>query len=109
GLTTQHYQAMLILRACPAGRRVTISELADELLIKQNSAVGLVDRLVQVGLVTREASNADRRKVELLLSKKGREVLAMLASMHRKELKRIGPMLEAILAEVSAPGSDSPG
>jgi DNA-binding MarR family transcriptional regulator len=103
GLTTQHYQAMLILRASPAGHRVSIRELAEELLIKHNSAVGLVDRLVEEGLVTRADSEADRRKVELTLSPRGREVLALLAGMHRRELRRIGPMLEAVVADVSGP------
>jgi DNA-binding MarR family transcriptional regulator len=107
GLTTQHYQAMLILRACPSGHRVSIRELAGELLIKHNSAVGLVDRLVEEGLVSRESSEADRRKVELTLSARGREVLAQLASMHQRELRRIGPMLEAVVADVSGPKENS--
>jgi len=51
GLTTQHYQAMLVLRACPDERRVTIGDLARQLFIKHNSAVGLVDRLVDEKLV----------------------------------------------------------
>src|SRR3954469_23724513 len=46
GLTSQHYQAMLVLRACPEDQRVTINDLAQQLFIKHNSAVGLVDRLV---------------------------------------------------------------
>ena len=109
GLTAQHYQAMLILRACPEGERVTINDLAQQLLIKHNSAVGLVDRLVQEGLAVREASSADRRKVELRLSAHGRQVLARLAGMHRRELERIGPVLERLIADVSrkpAPGRD---
>src|SRR5579859_2411547 len=76
GLTGQHYQAMLVLRACVEGRRVTINDLAQQLFIKHNSAVGLVDRLVQERLVVREVSTADRRKVELRLTERGRQVLA---------------------------------
>ena len=41
GLTAQHYQAMLALRGCPEGQRVTINDLAQQLLIRHNSAVGL--------------------------------------------------------------------
>src|SRR5690349_20955225 len=98
GLTTQHYQAMLILRACPEGERVTIKDLARELFIKHNSAVGLVDRLVSERLVTREAPREDRRKVELRLSARGRSVLARLAGVHRRELERLGPLLERLIA-----------
>jgi DNA-binding MarR family transcriptional regulator len=101
GLTTQHYQAMLALRACPEDRRVTIAALAAELLIKHNSAVELVDRLVAEGLVIREVSRADRRKVELSLTSRGREVLAKLAGVHRRELQRVGPILKRFFGELS--------
>jgi DNA-binding MarR family transcriptional regulator len=100
GLTAQHYQAMLIVRACPEEGSVAISDLARQLFIKHNSAVGLVDRLVREGLLTREASPGDRRKVVLRLSGRGRQVLAKLAGMHRRELERIGPMLKGLIAEV---------
>jgi DNA-binding MarR family transcriptional regulator len=99
GLTAQHYQAMLMLRA-RVEEPVTINDLARELLIRHNSAVGLVDRLVGEGLVVREASKADRRKVELRLSARGRQVLAKLAGMHRRELERIGPVLKRLIADV---------
>ena len=104
GLTSQHYQAMLALRACPEDRRVAISDLAQQLLIKHNSAVELVDRLVGEGLVVREPSSADRRKVELRLTSRGRQVLAKLAATHRSELQRIGPDLKRFFAEMSRLG-----
>jgi len=104
GLTAQHYQAMLILRGWPEGGRVTIADLARQLFIKHNSAVGLVDRLVQEGLIVREPSIADRRKVELRLTSRGRQVLANLAAMHRRELGRIGPDLKRFFAEISRLG-----
>lgn len=103
GLTTQHYQAMLVLRGCPEERRITINDLAQQLLIKHNSAVELVDRLVQENLVVREASPVDRRKVQVLLTARGREVLAKLAAMHRAELRHIGPLLGRFFAELSRP------
>jgi len=100
GLTAQHYQAMLILRAREE-ESVTIADLASELLIRHNSAVGLVDRLVGEGLASREASDADRRKVELRLSARGRQVLAKLAAIHRRELERIGPVLGRLIVEAA--------
>ncbi len=103
GLTGQHYQAMLALRACPDDERVTINDLARHLLIKHNSAVGLVHRLVEEKLIAREVSRADRRKVELRLTPRGRQVLAKLAAVHRAELQRIGPLLGRFFAELSRP------
>jgi DNA-binding MarR family transcriptional regulator len=101
GLTSRHYQAMLFLRACPDERQVTIADLAQELLIKHNSAVELVDRLVRERLVGRVHSRTDRRKVELRLTARGRQVLAKLAAMHRTELVRIGPALRRFFTDVS--------
>ena len=100
GLTAQHYQAMLVLRACPEGEQVTINDLARKLLIKHNSAVGLADRLVGERLVAREPSDSDRRKVVLRLSARGRQVLAKLAGTHRRELERMGPVLRRLIADV---------
>jgi len=100
GLTAQHYQAMLIIRGSPEDRPVTINDLAQQLYIKHNSAVGLVDRLVEERLIIREPSSADRRKVELRLTPSGRRVLAKLAAMHREELRRIGPLLKQFFSDI---------
>jgi DNA-binding MarR family transcriptional regulator len=100
GLTAQHYQAMLVLRASPDSEPVTINDMARRLLIKHNSAVGLVDRLEREGLIGRAPSKKDRRKVELKLSPRGRQVLAKLAEIHRAELERIGPALRQVIADV---------
>ena len=101
GLTSQHYQAMLILRGCPEGERIAIADLAQQLLIKHNSAVGLVDRLAQEGLIVRGHSSSDRRKVELRLTARGRRVLAQLAATHSRELRRIGPGLKRFLTTLA--------
>jgi DNA-binding MarR family transcriptional regulator len=106
GLTSQHYQAMLILRGWPERQPVSINDLAQQLLIKHNSAVGLVDRLAEVGLVVREPSTVDRRKVELHLTQRGRQVLAKLAAMHQGELRRIGPVMKRFFSELTRDEAD---
>src|SRR6185295_4025085 len=83
GLTGQHYQAMLVVRACPEARRLSIADLARQLLIKHNSAVELVDRLAELDLLSRRTARDDRRKVELSLTLRGRNLLAKLAVVHR--------------------------
>lgn len=100
GLTAQHYQAMLVVRGWPEGRCASIADLAQQLLIKHNSAVGLVDRLEQEELIVRQPSSTDRRKVELRLTTRGREVLAKLAATHRRELRRIGPLLQRFFTDL---------
>jgi DNA-binding MarR family transcriptional regulator len=101
GLTAQHYQALLTLRACPEGSRLTINDLAQQLMIRHNSAVGLADRLTKQGLVAREPSPQDGRKVYLRLTTKGDRVLERLAEVHREELQRIGPQLEELLRHIT--------
>ena len=49
----------------------------------------------------REPSTVDRRKVELRLSSRGRQVLATLAAMHRDELRRIGPIMKRFFSELT--------
>jgi DNA-binding MarR family transcriptional regulator len=64
GLTPQQHQALLSIKGGYPGRTtIAISELADHLVIKNNSAVELVSRLVKAGLVTRETSSEDRRTI----------------------------------------------
>jgi DNA-binding MarR family transcriptional regulator len=101
GLTAQHYQAMLVVRAAPEGKEVTINELAQQLLIKHNSAVGLVDRLVKQDLLVRRPSRDDARKVSLRLTAKGFRVLGRLAGIHRDELERVGPQLRELLRQIT--------
>jgi DNA-binding MarR family transcriptional regulator len=93
GLAAQQYQALLAIKGCPGRDYVTINELANLLLIKHNSAVGLVNRLEAEGLVKRSVAREDRRKVNLRLTRKGSRVFERLAAVHRDELQRIGPKL----------------
>ena len=100
GLTAQHYQALLAVCATADGH-VTINDLAQQLLIRHNSAVGLVDRLTAQGLLARAPSAEDGRKVHLRLTSKGDRVLEKLAEVHREELRRIGPQLEDLLRDIT--------
>jgi DNA-binding MarR family transcriptional regulator len=101
GLTAQYYQAMLVMRAAPDERQLTINELAQQLFIKHNSAVELVDRLARQGLVMRAASQEDARKVSLRLTAKGARALGRLAGIHREELERVGPQLRELLRQLT--------
>jgi DNA-binding MarR family transcriptional regulator len=51
--------------------------------------VGLVDRAVQSGLVTRTEDAADRRVVVVSLTERGEDILSRLSVMHRAEVKRL--------------------
>lgn len=94
GLTAQQYQALLAMRVHAGPEPLTISDLAGQMLIKHHSAVGMVNRLEQQGMVRREGAGTDRRKVAIRLTEQGARVFARLASVHLGELRRIAPDLE---------------
>lgn len=101
GLNAQQYQAMLAVRGYPEDRPVTINDLAQQLLIRHNTAVGLVDRLDKQGLIARRPSPVDGRQVYLRLTAKGERMLERLASVHREELRRIEPQLRLLLQQIT--------
>ncbi len=100
GLTPQQHQTLLAIKGFPGGAQVTIGELAERLQIRHHSTVGLVDRLVAQKLVTREPAPADRRQVCVALTVHGEQVLESLSMAHREELRRIGPNLKELLAQL---------
>lgn len=94
GLAPQQYQALLAIRARQPEGRYTIGALAEELFIRPNTAVELVNRLERAGLVFRQSEPGGR--VSLNLTDEGCDALAALAEVHLGELERIGPALQRI-------------
>ncbi len=101
GLTGQQYQALLFVRSRAERAPVSINDLAQELLIRHNSAVGLVDRLSERGLIVRKRIPEDLRMVQLELTPKGEQVLGRLALIHRRKLQRMGADIYRILGELT--------
>jgi DNA-binding MarR family transcriptional regulator len=97
GLTPQQHQAMLSIIGAPVDEHVTIGYLAKRLLLKHHSTVELVDRLVELDLMARQADAADRRKVLLSLTPKAKRLLTKLSAAHLEELQRIRPVFAALL------------
>ena len=93
GLTAQQHQLMLAIR----GRQSppTIGELADELMLRHHSAVELIDRAEQAGLVARDRSAGDRRQVHIALTRAGQRLLRKLSEQHQREIRRLAPVIEA--------------
>jgi DNA-binding MarR family transcriptional regulator len=103
GLTSQQYQALLAIKGHPESEMITITELAQWLLIKHNSAVGLVDRLEKEGLVIRRPSAQDRRRVGVELTPHGEHVFKRLAIAHRVELHRVSAEFQRYFRYFSKP------
>ncbi|CDX11845.1 Transcriptional regulator (modular protein) [Mesorhizobium plurifarium] len=99
GITSQQYQAMLVIKVHPSGA-VMIRDLAREMLLQPNGAVQLVDRLVNVGLVERRQSPDDRRSVLVAMTAEGSQVLERLAADHLHEMLRQEPLLAESLRQL---------
>jgi DNA-binding MarR family transcriptional regulator len=66
---------------------VSLRELGDLLIAESGHPSRLVDRLVAVGLVRRSTSDDDRRRVELVVSAKGRRVVRAIEAARREVLE----------------------
>jgi Transcriptional regulators len=102
GIEPQQHQALLVLKGMPEGCAPTIGCLANRLLLKHHSAVGLVDRLQALGLVKRRTSPNDARQILVHLTAKGERILHRLSVAHKAELEEVGPKLVASLKEILA-------
>jgi DNA-binding MarR family transcriptional regulator len=92
-LEPQQHQLLLAIRAVEDPPGPTIGALAEHLFIRHHSAVGLIDRLEERGLVVRAREAADRRQVRVHLTPEGEGKLQRLSAVHREELLQTGPLL----------------
>ncbi len=76
---------------------MTVGDLAERLRIRHHSAVELVNRLGEAGLVVRDQDKDDHRRVLLQLTVRADDHLADLSVAHLDELSRIEPMLRRLL------------
>jgi DNA-binding MarR family transcriptional regulator len=96
GLTAMQHQLLLAIRGYRDPRGPTIGEVAEMLLVRHHSAVGLIDRAEAVGLVRRRADRDDHRVVRLSLTPLGTRRLGRLSAQHLDELARLRTRLEGI-------------
>ena len=99
GLTPAQHQLLLAVRGHRDPRGPSVGELADYLCTRHHSAVQLIDRTEQLGLVTRSRQDGeDRRVVRLTLTAAGQEKLALLSAAHLEELRTLAPLIDALVA-----------
>jgi DNA-binding MarR family transcriptional regulator len=97
GLLPQQHQALLAIRGKLAAPAMSIGELAAFLMIRHHSAVELVDRMVDAGLVQRSSDPADRRRSLVMLTERAESLLHELSAQHLAELRAIRPTLLTLL------------
>ncbi|HEX7649772.1 MAG TPA: MarR family transcriptional regulator [Noviherbaspirillum sp.] len=89
GLTPLQYLLLLHVRGFPGRDWATVGELAERLQLQHHGAVALLSRCEEAGLVVRKKSEADRRQVEVHLTRAGSRHLEHLAALHQAELKSL--------------------
>ena len=89
GLTPAQHQLLVAIRGHSDERGPTMGEVADYLLLRHHSAVGLVDRADTSGLVERVRDPDDHRVVRLRLTAQGNKRLEALSAPHLEELQRL--------------------
>lgn len=61
---------------------ITMSQLTDHLLVSNGNLTGLVNRLVEDGLILRESDPGDRRAQRVMLTAQGRAAFRDMAEKH---------------------------
>jgi DNA-binding MarR family transcriptional regulator len=96
GLTPAQHQLLLAIRGHSDPRGPTIGEVADHLLLRHHSAVGLIDRADAAGLAERVRDPDDHRIVRLQLTTNGTKRLEALSAQHLEELQRLARKLPSV-------------
>jgi DNA-binding MarR family transcriptional regulator len=105
GLTPAQHQLLVAIRGHDGDVGPTISDLAGYLFVRHHSAIGLVDRAEALGLVERRRDPSDQRLVRVVLTARGRQRVDGLAVAHLEELRRLAPVLDALVGAGSDPGA----
>jgi DNA-binding MarR family transcriptional regulator len=100
GLRSQQYQLLQCVWGMPEELDPTIANVAARMLLKHNSAVELVDRTIEEGLLRRCPDPTDHRRILLRMTPHGEKLLASLAAWHVRELEETGPELIRALRRV---------
>jgi len=106
GLTPQQHQVLLSIKGAPETDWLSISQIAERLLLRHHTAVELVDRLVALGLVIRIADSEDGRRIQVHVTKDGEERLSALSASHIEEVKNIQPTLRKLLKQFQRSGRE---
>jgi DNA-binding MarR family transcriptional regulator len=98
GLTAAQVQLALAVRAHDHPVGPTLSELADALLLRHHSVVGLVDRAAQADLVERVRDGDRPNRVRVQLTAAGAARLEAVTARHLRWLSEHGAELAAACA-----------
>jgi DNA-binding MarR family transcriptional regulator len=102
GVTPAQHQLMLAIRGHAGPEPPTVGDVAEALVLRHHSAVGLIDRAVEAGLVARDVDAQDSRVVRLRLTALGHRRIRQLSRAHLEELRRLAPSMATLWADLDA-------
>jgi DNA-binding MarR family transcriptional regulator len=97
GLTTAQHQLLVAIKGHPGPEPPAIRDLAEYLLLRSHSTVGLVDRAEAAGVVRRQQDGRDARVVRVHLTEKGDRLVHGLTAAHLAELHKLAQSLNNLL------------
>jgi DNA-binding MarR family transcriptional regulator len=96
----KQHQLLLAVRGLPEGQEPTVQVIAERMSLRHHTVVELIDRLEKAGLCRRSRDDNDRRKVHVLITNRGSDLLRKLSVAHAEELRQTAPKLVAALGRV---------
>jgi DNA-binding MarR family transcriptional regulator len=87
GISPVFFDVLIHVAVAP-GSRLTMSRLSSQVALTKGGMTRLVDRMIEAGLVVRHMSSSDRRSIEVVLTKIGREVLKRAIAAHLESIDR---------------------
>jgi DNA-binding MarR family transcriptional regulator len=109
GLTAAQHQLLLAVRGHADPRGPTVGDVADYLLLRHHSAVGLIDRAEAAGLLRRSQDPGNSSAVRIHLTEKGSRRLEALSELHLEELAHLGPTMHALWDALERADNVDPG
>lgn len=86
---------LAVLKMLEPVERISLSELSWKIRARNSTVTGIIDRMEREGLVERRRSEADRRVVNIVLTRKGRGLAADIdvepVQIFRRVLAELGP------------------
>ena len=95
-MTPAQVQLALVIRSHGDSAGPTLTEVAEALLLRHHSVVGLVDRAASGGLVERARDVTHHSHVRVRLTREGAERLEALSALHLAWLAEFGPDLAEV-------------
>jgi len=101
GMSLQQFNVLRILRG-QGGTPANLTTLNERMVTKMSNTTRLVDKLLIKGYVDRSICEENRRKIEIIITSKGLDILKEMDEvMHKTEIMLVEQLTEQELLELN--------